>query len=147
MAIYSDELAEIICNRIANGESLRAICRDDDMPDRNTVLYWQNNYPEFYAKYARAREAQADYLDEQMQEVADAATPEDVQVAKLRVGTMQWRASKMAPKKYGDAITHKGDAANPIQSKVDVTSHVLDVLSLDQLEAIKQNGIAKNNAG
>ena len=103
---YSDEIADQICKRIASGEGLRAICRDEEMPGRQTVLDWLDSekFPEFRAKYARAREAQGDYLDEEMQEVANSATPESVHVARLRVLTMQWRASKLAPKKYGDKV-------------------------------------------
>lgn len=116
---YSDELADTICERMANGESLRNICRDDGFPDRNTVLRWlaKQEHAEFAAKYARAREAQADYLAEDMQDVADGAKPEDVQVARLRVLTMQWRASKLAPKRYGDKLdaTLSGPNGGPLQ--------------------------------
>ena len=103
---YSDEIADQICKRIASGEGLRAICRDEGMPGRQTVLDWLDSekFLEFRAKYARAREAQGDYLDEEMQEVANSATPESVHVARLRVLTMQWRASKLAPKRYGDKV-------------------------------------------
>ena len=105
-SLYTDELAAAICRRIANGEGLRAICRGDDMPGRQTVLDWldDDKKESFRIRYTRARVAQADYLDEAMQEVADSATPEDVQVGRLRVSTMQWRASKLAPKKYGDKL-------------------------------------------
>ena len=101
-SIYSEDLADRICERIADGESLRSICSDDDMPDRQSVLNWLGEHSDFSAKYARAREAQADHLFEDMQQVADTGNPEDVQRARLRVMTMQWRASKLAPKKYGD---------------------------------------------
>lgn len=117
-SVYSDELAETICDRIANGESLRKICSEDGFPNRQTVLNWlaDSRFAQFSAKYARAREYQADYLAEEMQDVADIATPDDVQVARLRVLTMQWRASKLAPKKYGDKLdaTLSGPNGGPI---------------------------------
>ena len=104
--VYSDELAETICQRIASGEGLRAICRDDDMPGRQTVLDWLNDDSKaaFRARYTRARESQADWWDEEMHNEALAAEPETVQVARLRIDTMKWRASKLAPKKYGDKV-------------------------------------------
>lgn len=106
ISTYTHEMADKICVLISNGIGLRAICRQEGFPGRQTVLDWLNSegeqFAQFRAKYTRAREAQADYLDEEMQDVADSATPEDVQVAKLRVGTMQWRAAKLAPKKYGE---------------------------------------------
>jgi hypothetical protein len=86
------------------------------MPGRRTVLDWLSDerHADFRTKYARTREIQGDYLDEEIQAVADGATPETVAVAKLRVETMKWRASKLAPKKYGDRITHAGDGDNPL---------------------------------
>lgn len=118
-SVYSAEIAETICTRIADGEGLRAICRDEAMPGRQTVLDWLNDdgKADFRAKYARARENQGDYLDEEMQSVADKATAETVQVAKLRVETMKWRASKLAPKKYGDRTVHAGDPESPLMGE------------------------------
>ncbi len=39
-SIYSPELAQEICARIAGGETLKGICEDDDMPCARAVLYW-----------------------------------------------------------------------------------------------------------
>ena len=49
---------------------------------------------------ARARGGQS--LAEQTLEIADTATPQEAQVAKLRVDTRRWLASKMDPDNYGD---------------------------------------------
>lgn len=105
---YSDEIAAKILTRIANGESLRRICRDPDMPDRVTVARWCGEDAAFASKYARARDLQADHMADEMQEVAE--TCEDVNRGRLIVQTLQWRASKLAPKKYGDKldIEHSG---------------------------------------
>lgn len=144
---FSEEVADAICRRIANGEGLRAICRDPDMPGRQTVLDWLDDESDgkklaFRAKYARARELQGDFLDEEMQEVANAATPEDVQVARLRVGTMQWRASKLAPKKYGDRLVHAGDAENPV--KVD---HGIDLTQMSAPDRAILRDLLLRNVG
>lgn len=121
---FTDEIAESICERMMDGESLRAICRDDDMPDRSTVLRWLDADEVFAARYARAREAQADALFEDMQEVADSGNVEDTQRAKLRVATMQWRAAKLAPKRYGDKVAVVGgdpdQGDRPVQSAITV---------------------------
>ncbi len=37
---YTPELAANFCRRLAEGETLRAICRDPAMPDKATVLRW-----------------------------------------------------------------------------------------------------------
>ena len=48
--------------------------------------------------------------------MADEATPEDWQVVKMRIWARQWRASKLAPKKYGDKVeqTLVGDPERPV---------------------------------
>jgi len=104
---YSEALADSIAERLMDGESLRAICAAVDMPDRKTVMRWQAAHPDFAAKCARARELYADQIFDEMQEVADTGNADDVQRAKLRVSTMQWRASKLAPKKYGERVEHE----------------------------------------
>lgn len=99
---FTQEIADEICRRIANGESLRRICQDDFLPSEKTVYRWREADADFDSRCARAREAQADLKFDQMWDIADAATPENVHVAKLKVGTLQWQASKLAPKKYGE---------------------------------------------
>jgi hypothetical protein len=41
--------------------------------------------------------------------------------ARLRVDTRKWAMSKLAPKKYGDRITHGGDPDAPINHQVGIT--------------------------
>lgn len=106
---YSQELVNEICRRIAEGESLRQICRDNDMPSAETVRVWLLEKEEFSAQYARAREAQADLLAEQTVEIADdpksGVDAVSVAHARLRIDARKWYAGKVAPKKYGDKVT------------------------------------------
>lgn len=106
---YTQEIADLICEEIAKGRSLRAICADrdaefDSIPAERTVYRWLEEQETFRQHYARAREAQGDGKFEQTWEIAAAATPENVQVARLQIDTIKWQASKLAPKKYGDKI-------------------------------------------
>ena len=114
--LYSDELAERICEQLADGQSLRAICAADGMPDRTTVMRWQASNPDFATKCARAREAQADHLFEGMAEIEDGVLSGavDAQAARVVLSSQQWRASKLRPKVYGDKTTLAGDADNPV---------------------------------
>jgi hypothetical protein len=68
---YYAEIAMTICDRLAEGESLRAICADAGMPDKATVLRWMGRHKEFRDQYAWAREAQADDILEEILEIAD----------------------------------------------------------------------------
>ena len=53
---YAPEMAAEICERIAEGESLREICAGQDTPGKTTVLSWLKKHEEFRVQYARARE-------------------------------------------------------------------------------------------
>lgn len=80
------------------------------MPDKATVFRWLARYPDFRDNYTRAQDDRASALAEEILEIADDTTAEDVQRAKLRVDTRKWLMSKMAPKRYGDKqeVEHTG---------------------------------------
>jgi len=103
---YTLELGALICRRLANGESLRQICEDKDMPDRGTVFDWCERDADFATKYARAREAQAHSNADECQYIAD--TDPDPARARVRVASRQWLAERMLPKKYGARLEHSG---------------------------------------
>ncbi len=70
---YSDEIAAEICQRIAEGECLPAVCRDPKMPSKRAVMKWLTlpEHQTFRAMYAAAREMQADALFDLMRDIAD----------------------------------------------------------------------------
>jgi hypothetical protein len=116
---YTDEIAERICERLIEGESLRRICAEEGMPDRVTVFRWLEKHEPFREQYVRARELQAEAMDDEILETARSATPETAHAAKVKISAFQWRASKLAPKKYGDKITteHTGPGGGPIETR------------------------------
>ena len=101
---YTKDMADKICEKIANGRSLRSICAEDGMPPMKTIYRWLEANEEFRHQYARARDKQADYFAEEIIEIADSAEAESAAVskAKLQIDARKWAASKIAPKKYGD---------------------------------------------
>jgi hypothetical protein len=110
---YTPEIADAICERLAAGESLLSICTGDEYPAESTVRGWALDDREgFAAKYARAREMQADRHAEQIVDIAD--TEEDPQKARNRMDARKWFAAKVAPKKYGERTTleHTDPAGN-----------------------------------
>lgn len=108
--IFTEQLAGEICERIADGESLHRICADPDMPSRSTVLLWlrSGERPEFLNQYLNAKDAKADYLADQILEIADgcegAERGTEIQAAKLRIEARQWFAKVTAPKKYSERL-------------------------------------------
>jgi hypothetical protein len=143
MVAFSQEVFDTICERIADGESLRAICASEGMPNHRDVTRWLSTRPEILPQYARAREAQADHEFDEIKAIADLASPEDVQVARLRIDTRKWRAGKLRPKVYGDKVAIGGaDDLPPIQTQ-DVTA--ADVIAT-RLAAIQSRNTGEPDA-
>lgn len=136
---FTNKLADAICNRLADGESLRTICTADDMPDRATVFRWlaDERYAAFRDQYARAREAQADAVFDDILDIADDGTNdwmerknadgenigwmengEALRRSQLRVEARKWVAGKLRPKKYGDKIEVDGTMTHGVDSSV-----------------------------
>ena len=118
-SLYRDEIADEIIARIANGESLRAVCRDSHLPAAPTVCLWVDTRPAFAERYARARAACVERWADEIIELADEPVPAGdnaaVQRARLRVDTRKLLMSKLAPRKYGDRVEHvikTGNAAD-----------------------------------
>ena len=121
---YTLDLCHAICSRLAEGESLRSICRDEAFPSLSTVMYWllDADKKEFLEQYEIARDIQADLMAEELLEIADDGTndwmerelqggrtidvvnTEHIQRSRLRVDVRKWTMSKLKPKKYGDKL-------------------------------------------
>lgn len=141
------DVQEVICTRIAAGESLRRICEDPDLPGLTTVKRALRQDPAFREVYRQAREDQADTLVDQMLELA-AAEPArlptggydsaHVNHVRNRIGTLQWIAAKLRPKRYGDKldVQHGGDLQLAVVTGVPrVQREVRDVKPLRITEA------------
>jgi hypothetical protein len=92
--------------QIEAGKSMREVCRMDGMPDHTTVIRWMRDDASLATRYARARMAQADVLFDRMEAVEEAvsAGTMDSHAARVVLDSMRWRASKLAPKVYGDRL-------------------------------------------
>ena len=138
--LFSQNLADIICEKIANGMSLRKICADDNMPAVSVILRWltEEDKKTFKDQYAHAREEQAETLADSIVDIADAIMPVGfdgkidsaaVNQARLRVDARKWIAAKLKPKKYGDfnRIEHSGkDGKDLIPQTIIVTHEELE---------------------
>jgi len=71
---YTPEIAREIADRMIDGNPLRAICQQKDMPDEGTVYRWIARHPEFRELYAHARELQALRWGEEVLTIADDKT-------------------------------------------------------------------------
>ena len=104
--IWTDELVEAICNQLIEGKSMRQICAQEGFPDRITVIRHMRNSDEFATKCARARDEQADLMDDRILEVAQKVEDGALEpkAGSVVISALQWRASKLKPKKYGDKL-------------------------------------------
>jgi hypothetical protein len=110
---FTQAIADTICERLAAGESLRAICRDEDMPTDRSVYRWLDDDDGFCQQYAQAREVGLDLMADEIIAIADsdpgitdAGATDTGAVAdkRLRFDARRWYLSKLAPKKYGDKL-------------------------------------------
>jgi len=119
---YTKELADAICERLAMGESMRTVSKDETMPAMSTMFKWLRENDNFSEQYARAKQESADAMAEEILDIADDGTNdwetiefengykkevinhEVLARSRLRVDTRKWLMSKMKPKKYGDKI-------------------------------------------
>lgn len=135
--IYSQDLADDICERLVEGESLRKICKRVGLPSISTVIRWlaSENHLDFRAQYTLAREHQADTLADEILAIADTpkqgvtvttkavtidgVTGEETRTKRgdmlghrrLQVESRKWLAAKLRPKKYGDRLELGGEIA------------------------------------
>lgn len=119
---YTEKLARDLCEHLATGRSLVSWCKIDGNPGYTTVMRWLEENEGFRDMYVRAREAQADFLAEEVVDIATNVLPairktvtktgrksrvEEVHVdaverARLMMDARKWYAAKLAPRKYGE---------------------------------------------
>lgn len=118
---FSEKVATEICQRISRGETLRSICREEQMPHWNTVYDWMEAHPDFSVRIRRARETGFDAIAEEALEIANTPAegqrveegPDGKKVVredmlghrKLQVETRLKLLAKWSPQKYGDKQT------------------------------------------
>ena len=120
-----------VFERMAEGWSVKQACLEDDTPSEAAFYKWLNDDEDGakVERYTRAREARADYIFEDMLDIADDASndymmrqnrdgtesevldSEHVQRSRLRIDTRKWMLGRMSPTKYGDKldVSHGGN--------------------------------------
>jgi hypothetical protein len=143
---YDLKTAALLCERIVEGQSLRSICLADDMPSIATVFRWIGAHEEFREQYAKARDAQADTLADELLDIADDGSNDWIEKfgkdgksigwqfnaeaaarSRLRVDTRKWIASKLKPKVYSDKL----DVNANIEAKTETLMRVEFVAATD----------------
>lgn len=124
---YTPALADEICARHADGETLNEICRDEHMPSSSAVRRWViDDIDGFAARYARARDLLLEHWADESIGIADdgrndwmerhgkedkgwQANGEHIQRSRLRIDQRKWLLSKLKPERYGDSLKLTGE--------------------------------------
>lgn len=120
MAQYSQEIANDICERVANGETLQVIADFYDV-SIGTILNWVTK-KDNADNYARAREAASDLFESKIIERIQTVTSESAAADRVAIDALKWIAARRSPKKYGDKVTQEvtGADGKPIAHSVEI---------------------------
>jgi hypothetical protein len=94
---------------------MNAICKEEGMPSRVTILRWCGENTLLAQAYTVALQMRsaghAELLEEDMDELDRAKDPVRVAALKVKINTRQWIMSRLLPKQYGDhqVIEHTGE--------------------------------------
>lgn len=159
---YSPELASKVLARLAEGESLTAICRDPKMPSRTTVTAWVVDDVDGFADgYARARLVSYERMADELIEISDDSSADKIVDAggrevidheaiarsRLRVDTRKWLLAKMLPKIYGDRVHAElsGPGGGPVRHSIELSADQAARIASEYLRAQQQ--VAEDAAG
>jgi transposase-like protein len=105
-SIFTQELRTEILSQIAEGKSIRTICRQEGMPSMQSIFYWLAENEDFSEQYVRAKKEQAHALSEDILELAEEVRQGKIDPNAGRVAgdLKKWSASKLLPRIYGDKL-------------------------------------------
>ena len=118
--MFDPTLCQAIADRVAQGETLSSVCLELGIKP-NTITYWRNTHADVGTMFDEARDAGYDVIADRIRGVArgsDGLSTGNVIRDKLVVETDLKLLAKWDPRRYGDAITLKGDRDNPLASNV-----------------------------
>jgi hypothetical protein len=134
---FDAAIADQILESLADGITLREMCKAAGMPDRRTVFRWRLDREDFAKAFDVARMTGFELIAEELLEISDDGrndwmqrqdpdnpgwnfNGEHVQRSRLRADTRKWMLAKMLPKVYGDAMAlkHSDPDGNPLTVQI-----------------------------
>lgn len=111
---YNFDLCIEICDRIADGENIKAILSSDDRyPVFSTWCKWKRENPELSNLYVNSIQDKGESVDAQIDEIWKGCKEGlyDASIANVLIQTLKWKAAKYYPKMFGDKtdITSGGE--------------------------------------
>jgi hypothetical protein len=125
---FAEDVIQELLKGLREGKSMRAICRDKRMPDRETVSRWAKGDGELAASIVRAREC--GYYARAEKAVEDAKNAKDAALGRLAFDAERWELSKLC-RAFADKVVHAGDPDEPIRHQIETKD-----LTEEQLRAL-----------
>jgi len=128
---FSEELADIICQKIAEGETITQISKnyvDLDLPSFNTIARWRRSYPDFDKAINLAFQDRAHVYHDKLIDTADPKnddgsskhlSKDEIPAARLKMDAYKWAAEKGNQSAFGNQTKIVGDASAPLQLIID----------------------------
>lgn len=135
MTTYTADLAAKFCAAIADGGTLRSVCKKAGMPSKATVFRWLGEQVEFQKMYESATDERTDVMIDEIVDIADncKTDADSIRKAKLRIHARVEQAQRMKPRKYGAKMQLTGDGGGPIQSKATLDVTTLSTTALAEI--------------
>ncbi len=115
---FTQDWAERICDRVAEGANLDKLCELDDFPSKQTVFKWLRQNTSFADEYARARSLRSDARSDRIDAICARveAGDLDANAARVIIDAEKWQAGKENPKRYGDKVSNEvtGAGGGPV---------------------------------
>lgn len=128
----TEPILEEIFSRIAKGETLTHICKEESMPSTTIFMQWIQYDDDIRERYYRAKEVQAEYFSEEILDIADDSVSdimqgfdrkgkpipmvnyENVKRSELRIKARQWLMERIRSSRFNEKVlVAKQEAQNP----------------------------------
>lgn len=159
--VYDHKLAQEICEQLACGFTLRAVCRNNEhFPPPETITRWAvNNVNGFSVHYELAREIGFQAMADELLEIADDSTNdfidqigktgkmqrvvdhEHVNRSRLRIDARKWLLAKGLPRRFGDSLHVQ------VEHKIDLNAAIDDARERVKVIEHSSKNTSKNEPG
>ena len=156
--VYSKDLADAICDRMASGETPTEVCRDLTMPKWAVLSRWRRQNDDFDKRFRIAWESCCEHMVCDIATIADDATNDYVdrltrkgpvrvfdrehfERSRLRVQSRQWMAQKVLRAVYGERAEVDVRTPDGVNVKVEQRNALIEAIV--KLVSPKKDGKTK----
>lgn len=149
---FTDETFETICRRLADGKTLLQICRDPEMPNRETVRRWIGNDDGRRRLYDQARRDGTDSLADDLVELGwdtsndtlinENGTPvanhDWLGRVRIKSEIIRFLLAKLNPRRYGDKMP---DVIAAREMDIEAQNQIAEQNKINRIEYIVLKGV------